>query len=74
MSAGRCHGPSSFRKPFNFALDPFRVKPRLRARDISYRQIADEADVTSVAFVADVLAGRKRSIYVERALFDLLAR
>ena len=72
---GRRPGPSACRKPFNLHLDPFQVKARLRDRDISYQQIADRAGLSarSVSLVCDVLAGRKRSIYVERAVADLLA-
>ena len=67
------HGPSPQRKPFNLSLDVFGVKARLRECDIPYKQIASRAGISSVAVVADVLAGRKRSIYVERALRQLLA-
>ena len=74
MCEGRIcrHGPSVGRKLFNFRLDALAVKEQLRKHDIPYRIIAHRAGIQSPAFVADVLAGRKKSIYVERAVQELL--
>lgn len=66
------HGPSPTRKPFKFLLDPLKIKRFLAQHDIPYRLIAARAGIKSVAFVADVLAGRKRSVYVEQALMTLV--
>jgi hypothetical protein len=69
----RRRGPSPDRqyRPFNLDRDPLLAKGDMARYQITIQQVADRAGVAYVT-AANVLSGRRRSVYVERAVVELI--
>jgi hypothetical protein len=72
-TTGRRRGPSPERvhRAFNLDRDPLGLKGSLARHRIPVRAVAERAGV-AVGTAYDVISGRSRSIYVERAATDLI--